>query len=252
MLPSRRSRTMATEGLTLLIPAKADPERDAVAAAWERAGGVVVRLDRFWDPPPLNTQQVRVYGNDSFCLVLQQKLDLDLVSPADDHIFSVPDAALRRSISKQTIDDAAKLKYPVFAKPLTPKLFRAQVYASQEELTAECAGLDAETAILVSEVVEFAAEARCFVLDGRVLDCSVYEGEGDIDAAAALAGQVVATVPGPRTYVADVGLIPGKGWAIIEFNAAWGSGLNGTDPALVLRAIAAASGPKRIDGGPRP
>jgi hypothetical protein len=46
----------------------------------------------------------------------------------------------------------------------------------------------------------------------------------------------------PRAVVVDVGLIDGRGWAVIEFNAAWGAGLNGCDPDKVLPAIVAASG----------
>jgi hypothetical protein len=41
--------------------------------------------------------------------------------------------------------------------------------------------------------------------------------------------------------VVDVGLIAGRGWAVIEFNAAWGAGLNGCDPEKVLPAILEAS-----------
>ncbi len=57
---------MSTRGLVLVIPEKADPERDAVATAWEGTGGRVLRLGRFWDPPELDLQTVRVYGNDTF------------------------------------------------------------------------------------------------------------------------------------------------------------------------------------------
>ena len=77
------------KGLTLLIPDKSDVERDAVAAAWERAGGEVLRLGRFWEPPSLEAASVRVYGNDTFGLVLAQKLGLALISPADDLLKDV-------------------------------------------------------------------------------------------------------------------------------------------------------------------
>jgi hypothetical protein len=64
---------------TLLIPEKADIERDAVATIWADAGGNVMRLGRFWDPPEsLIPSQVTLYGNDTFCLVLEQKLGLSL------------------------------------------------------------------------------------------------------------------------------------------------------------------------------
>lgn len=41
----------------------------------------------------------------------------------------------------------------------------------------------------------------------------------------------------PVPSVIDVGRIPGKGWAIIETNQAWASGLYGCDPLEALKAI---------------
>ena len=38
----------------------------------------------------------------------------------------------------------------------------------------------------VSEVVEFAAEARCFVLDGEIQDVALYEGDAPLDGALGL------------------------------------------------------------------
>jgi hypothetical protein len=41
----------------------------------------------------------------------------------------------------------------------------------------------------------------------------------------------------PRTAVLDVGVISGRGWAVIEQKAAWGSGLHGCDPVQVLEVL---------------
>jgi len=41
----------------------------------------------------------------------------------------------------------------------------------------------------------------------------------------------------PPAFVMDVGIIADRGWAVIEANAAWGSGLYGCDPAEVLRVV---------------
>ena len=41
----------------------------------------------------------------------------------------------------------------------------------------------------------------------------------------------------PKAAVVDVGVIAGRGWAVVEQNAAWGSGLYGCDPAEVLRVL---------------
>jgi hypothetical protein len=59
--------------------------------------------------------------------------------------------------------------------------------------------------------------------------------------ASVLADQEVAL---PVAVVLDVGLIAGKGWAVVEANAAWGSGIYGCDPAAVLPVLRRASIPR--------
>jgi hypothetical protein len=233
---------MNAAGLTLLLPDKRDVERDALAHVWERLEGSVMRLGRFWDPPALDPSSVRVYGNEAFCLVLKQTLGLELCSPSDDLIFAVPPRHLLRAVWRRTLGDMVDLKYPAFCKPTVPKLFPARVYADGAELAAECLGLDRQTVILVSEPVSFVAEARCFVLDGAVLDCAIYEGEARVAAAAAAVADLLQDVPVPRAIVVDMGLIPERGWALVEFNAVWGAGLNGCSAELVWPCVAAASG----------
>lgn len=76
-----KNSALRTKGLNLLIPDKKDAEREAVAAAFAQHGGTVHRLGRFWDPPEFDAPTVRVYGPDSFCLVLQQKIHFPLYSP---------------------------------------------------------------------------------------------------------------------------------------------------------------------------
>lgn len=73
------------DDLVLIIPSKADEERDAVAAAWELAGGTVTRVDRFWDPPPIARDRARPYGPDTFALVLAEKLGLEFAEPDPNH-----------------------------------------------------------------------------------------------------------------------------------------------------------------------
>jgi hypothetical protein len=172
---------------------------------------------------------VRVYGADSFCLVLQQKLGFALCSPADDLLLQVPPRFLQRQLAKRTLKEARSVAFPIFIKPVTPKQFRGAVYKSADELTQECRGLAPNTAVFATERVTLTAEVRSFVLDGRVLDAALSE--------------LVAAMTLPRTVVIDVGFVADRGWAVIEFNAAWGAGLNGCDREKVIAAILAASGP---------
>jgi hypothetical protein len=228
-------------GLTLLIPDKADPERDAVALAWEAGGGTVLRLGRFWSPPEVDPARVRLYGHDTFCLVLAQKLGLTLVSPPDDLLLRVEPAWLRREVHGATLAQAAGEPFPRFIKPLVPKVFRAGVWPGPEALAEECRGLAPDTPVLSSEVVSVGAEARGWVLDGRVRTCALYEGEGDPAEAAAFLASVAAGAPLPRTCVLDAAWVEGRGWALLEANAAWGAGLNGCDAAEAACCIASAT-----------
>jgi hypothetical protein len=245
-----RETPMQLAGLTLILPDKPDLERDAVADAWERSGGATFRLGRFWDPPDLGDRSsLRVYGNDAFCLVLQQKLALHLVSPAYDLILRLPSELVRRRLSTSPLAAASSLSFPAFVKPLVPKLFRAGVYPSAAELLEECRGLAESTDLLISEPVTLTAEVRCFVLDGEVLAASTYEGDTPAADAVDVARNVAASVSELPVFVVNLGHIKGRGWAVIEFNAAWGAGLNGCSAEAVLPAIAAASDPRRASVG---
>lgn len=129
-----------TTGLNLLISDKPDPERDALADVFASRGGVVHRLGRFWDPPAFDPATVRVYGADSFCRVLQQKLGFALCSPADDLLLRVPPRFLQRQLAKRTLGEAQLLPFPAFIKPVTPKQFRGAVYSTADGLADECRG----------------------------------------------------------------------------------------------------------------
>lgn len=228
-------------GRVLLIPTKRDVERDALAEVWKAAGGEVRRLGRFWEPPPdLKERNVCVYGNDIFCQVLAQLLELNLVSPPEDILARLPLRMSARGVSVSSLSLARDLEYPAFIKSLQPKLFAAAVFGSPQELRSKTRGLEADTGLLVSEPVEFEAEVRVFVYDRKVLDCSAYQGEADLEAAAAFASEVVKTEGLPFGYVVDLGKLS-QGWAVVEFNPAWASGLNGCDADKVLPAIAAAT-----------
>ncbi len=233
---------MNLSGITLIIPDKEDLERDAVAAAFAACAGSVQRLGRFWDPPSgLDPRSVKVYGNDAFCLVLAQKIGLRLVSPPEDLILDLDRKWTRRDVSVRTLGDLRAADFPAFIKPVVPKQFTAGIYVRQADLEIECRGLKDSTAVIRSSVVAFESEARSFILDGRVLDCSIYEGVTRPEGALRFTEEFCDSVPLPRTCVVDAGLIKGEGWAFIEANSSWGAGLNGCEAVKVLPAIVAAS-----------
>lgn len=150
-MPDPLEKIVRTAGLNLVIPDKADPERDRVADSWCAHGGTVTRIGRFWDPPTLDRRAVRLYANDTFALVLAQKLNLHLVSPDDTLLVQLPAGLVGRRVRATTLGDARHFTFPTFVKPIVPKQFRAGVYASWPQLETECFGLDMEVPVYEKE-----------------------------------------------------------------------------------------------------
>lgn len=230
-------------GMTLLIPDKDDVERDAVADAWCKNGGELLRVAKFWNPPLLDGKEIRVYGNNMFCLILAEKLGLELTSPEDDFLIKIDQNWTNRWINIMTLSEARNISFPAFIKPVVPKVFRAGVYSNLKALETECNQLELATPIYVSEIVDIIAEVRCFILNGQVMTLSMYEGNGELQEARDFINSFILSNECliPNSLVLDVGLISSRGWAVIEANAAWGAGLNGCDATKAVWSIANAS-----------
>jgi hypothetical protein len=232
----------AYAGLTLVIPDKADEERDAVAAAWADGGGTVLRLGKFWQPPAIEAERVRIYGPTTFATVLRELWPIELVAPSDDLILQVPALLLQRKIWTSPLAEMVHAAYPLFAKPQMPKLFRAGVYLDWATLAHETRGLAADVAVTCSEVVSFVSEVRAFCVNGRVLTCAAYEGtDVELAAAAQFVESILVSVACTLPIVVDVGQLSTGEWALVEFNEAWGAGLNGNDAAAAAKVIACAT-----------
>ncbi len=235
---------------TLLIPQKSDLERDRVAAAWEQAGGKVMRVDRFWERPDLAAvESVAIYGNDTFALVLAQVMGVALETPDDALLTSLAHRWTQRKIVQASLGVLEPGHFPCFVKPVIPKQFKASVYASLADLQAQTEDLPDSEEVLVSEIVHLEAEARAFILEGNVLSVGVYEGEADAGMASEFLKEfaIAHIAELPRSYVVDAGFNAALGWFVLEFNSAWGAGLNGCLPADVIAGIAAATGESGVD-----
>ena len=177
-----------------------------------------------------------------------------LLEPAEDFLPRLPAEYRHREVRLTTLGIARSLPEPRFVKPPNDKSFPARVY-SRDDMPNEFT--DA-VPVLVSEVVTWEMEFRCFVLNRDVVTLSVYLRDGtlqrDNDFAhtsaeeaevRAVAGRVLADprVDFPAAAVLDVGTITGSGWAVVEANSAWGAGLYGCDPDTVLEVLRAAAVP---------
>ena len=174
-----------------------------------------------------------------------------LLEPPLDLLARVPNEFLLRQVQFGTLADAAAVTTPTFIKPADPlhKIFDTGLYRSLGHLLND-REIDLQTPVLMSEVVEWTNEYRCFVCEGHAVAWSPYLSFGHpIWKPGCAVGlppnldpfiqRLHAAMPGqlPPAYVVDIGILADGSWAIVEFNPAWCSGLLGANVAQALRAI---------------
>lgn len=195
------------------------------------------------------------YGSQTFCEVIAQQMGWKLKQNSFDWLAKVHPYYLKRKVDFMTLGEAKKITERKFIKPADDKCFDAKIYEPGEFKPHEL--IQDDYPVLVSDPVEFDLEYRTFVDGERVKTWSnyiMYEHIADpkywnmvpLDAEmyphdlvdgflfdSSVHDWGVTTVPS----VIDVGRIKGKGWAIIETNQAWASGLYGCDPLQALKVM---------------
>lgn len=237
----------------ILTPRYSDDTQTLWKAAAAR-GWSVERLGRWQVPEHLQQAHEPVlYAEALFGPTLAEQLGISLASPPDDWLVRLPEPYRRRDIRLMTLAEARRLPAPAFIKPPNDKTFPAHVYAPD----ALPEGYDEAMPVLVSDIVHWACEFRCFIHDRTLVACSIYSRDGELQKdngftctveelyevrtfVEALLGDD--RVDLPVATVMDIGLIEGRGWAAVEQNAAWGAGIYGCDPDAVLDVLHAASG----------
>lgn len=180
--------------------------------------------------------------------LIAEQLGLRLLQGDDDWLPRLPWKYRKRDVRLTTLGQAKQLSAPAFVKPPNDKSFAAKVYAPHE-LPGE---FPDDMPVLIQEPVTWETEFRCFVLHRELRTFPVYLRDGELQREAgfshsseeerevrAFVNEVLAdnTVDLPRATVLDVGTIAGRGWAVVEQNAAWGAGLYECDPDAVLDVL---------------
>lgn len=193
------------------------------------------------------------YGSQAFCEVIAQQMGWELLQQPFDWLAKLPRQYTDRQVDFMTLADAKKITERKFIKPADDKCFDAKIYEPGEFQPPEC--IQDDYPVLVSDIVEWDMEYRVFVSknDFRPLTWSNYLFHGQINDP-----KLHRTIPGDLPHienymygllencylnrmnascVIDIGVIHNKGWAVIETNPAWASGLYGCDPGLALVAM---------------
>lgn len=241
---------------TLILSPRFTPDSIALWRAATELGWQVERLSSWRAPIQLRDKQLALYGEPLFAAVVADTLGLAILEPAFSWLADIPDEYRLREVKYTDLNNAREQLQQAFIKPADDKCFPAKVYDSGKDLpTSEV--LASSTPVLISEPVSWEVEFRCFILDRQVRTLSVYsrygeiaQGEADdwpaskseIDQAFEFVGKVLADsqINIPPSVVIDVGIIANRGWAVVEANASWASGIYGCEPAKVLDVLSRA------------
>jgi hypothetical protein len=238
-----------TEQTTLLIPEKADIEFEQVFETWTHKGGIIKRLGKYWiRDEELAKQPIAIYGNQAFSLVLAQVYNVELISPDDALIAKLENKWIKRKIELKEIGEITQADFPLFVKPVIPKLFIAGIFQTLPDFKEVTKGLQDSEQVLVSSVVNnIQAEARSFIMDGAIKDIALYEGSGDLTTGKSFLNDFIDNNKNelPRVVVIDIAYSNDLGWFVLEFNACWGAGLNNCKAENVIDCIVGATINKR-------
>ena len=224
--------------------------RAAVAADWD-----IARLTNWRVPDELRERDlsdgIAVYGEPLFVSVVAEALRLKPCEPSLDFLALLPFELRKRDVQFTTLQEARLVRKPAFIKPAGEKTFAAQVYENGSALPS-LDWLPSDTPVLISEPVQWQVEFRYFVCDGEIQTLSPYwrgdktaqsedgswpmsdeENQGALN----FARRALSENHLPPACVLDVGIIAGHGWAIIEANPVFGSGIYGCDAAQVLQTV---------------
>jgi len=234
---------------TLVLTPRYTEDTQTLWRAAVQLGWHVERLTSWRVPETLRSVEEPVlYAEALFGPTLGEQLGLTLTNPPDDWLVRLPFEYRKRGVRLTTLVEARKLESPAFVKPPNDKSFPACVYGPGELPTE----YEDSMAVLVSDIVSWECEFRCFVLDRKLATFSLYSREGELQrdagfehTAAEAAGleaflaELLADerVELPKATVLDAGIISGQGWAVVEQNAAWGAGIYGCDPVACLEVI---------------
>jgi hypothetical protein len=199
--------------------------------------------------PEIDDTEVVIYVEALYAPTIARAIGRELLDPPEDWLVQLPEKFRKRTVRLTTLGEVRGLTTPAFVKPPNDKSFAAQVYECGALLPSE---FDDDMAVLTANPVRWRAEYRCFCLDGKVKTASPYVRSGvhaqhtdykatreELESATDFAEQALAETKWftPRAVVLDVGQIADKGWAVVEANGAWGSGIYGCNPDAVLDVI---------------
>jgi hypothetical protein len=238
---------------TLILSHRYSSDSNALFSAVNSVGWDVERLHSFYCPDSLKEKEIIFYGETILADAICNDLNLALFEPNYDWLPNLPYQYRLRTIELTSFQEVCNNLFPKFIKPVDEKWFPAKVYFSTKELKSDYSGSD-DLQILISEPVIFETEFRFFIANRKIYSFSPYIKNGQLakdnegnwicepnesQEATDFISKLLTDqrVDLPPAVVIDVGKIKDFGWAVVEANPIWASGLCGANPVSVLQAL---------------
>lgn len=148
---------------------------------------------------------------------------------------------LGRRIWKSTINsvNSNPNMWPVFVKPINNKKFKGRVVHDTKDLIG-CGSCYEDYPVYCSEIKEFIAEFRVFVLYGKIIDVRRYGGKWDVHCSKEVIESCLKDfVDAPNAYAMDFGITSDGETILIEVNNTCSIGSYGLDSILYAKFISA-------------
>lgn len=148
---------------------------------------------------------------------------------------------LGRGIWKSTLGDVRTRVGPLFIKPSREhKLFTGFVWTQLSDARRRVVTIPDEVPVWVSDVVDFRAEYRCFILEDEILDCRLYKGDWSIAPSRDVVESAVRAMKGKRAaYCLDWGVTSTGKTLLVEMNEGYAFGNYGLHPTYYARMLEA-------------
>ncbi|MDD6395451.1 MAG: ATP-grasp domain-containing protein [Firmicutes bacterium] len=189
---------------------------------FEEMGFEMIRFHTYDELKQSNPEDIIVGYVDT---VRKRLLDFGITAPEMDYPPEL-EKYLGRKIWKSKIDtiNSNPELWPVFVKPVEDKKFTGVVVRSPKDLIG-CGSWYDNADVLCSEVVDFAAEWRCFVRYGRILDIRRYKGNWRLHFDPHVVESAVSDyVSAPAGYAIDFGLTSEGKTILLEVNDGYALG----------------------------
>lgn len=142
---------------------------------------------------------------------------------------------LGRNIRRMRIEDVRRGTERLFVKPVTQKMFTGLVWDPEDPRSRlVLAPYEYDTPVIVSDIVEFESEWRCFIKHDTLIGVKHYKGDWCKAPARLLLDEAIRLGVGkmPAAYVLDLGVTADGKTLLVETNEGYAVGCYGL-PSLV-------------------